>query len=271
MEKAPAELLSNTEPTKEYEEPPRTPGRWIALAWFLLGVLVGAVGLALFTTSPIRSGTDSTAMREAAREGMLDAIATLNATQGQVPERGTPAPVKTSFNLRDANRLGNKNAPVTIVEFSDFQCPYCQKFHQAIAPALIKDYVNTGKATIVYKHSAFLGQESVGAAQAAECAADQARFWPYHDLLFARQAGENRVAFTKDHLLGFARELGLDMTRFEPCLNNAQTQSRVQADTQEGEAAGVRGTPTFFVNGRPLVGAQPLEAFQAAIEQALKQ
>lgn len=271
MEKALAETPSNMEPVQEYQEPLRTPGRWIALAWFLLGVLVGAVGLALFTTWPIRSGANSTAMREAAREGVLDAIATLNATQGQVPERGTPEPVKTSFNLRDANRLGNKNAPVTIIEFSDFKCTYCQRFHQTVAPTLLKDYVNTGKVTFVYKHSAFLGQESVWAAQAAECAADQAKFWPYHDLLFARQAGENRVPFTKDNLINLARELGLDMVRFEPCLNNDQTQSRVQADTQEGEAAGVRGTPTFFINGRPLVGAQPMEAFKDAIEQALKQ
>jgi protein-disulfide isomerase len=126
-----------------------------------------------------------------------------------------------------------------------------------VEPTLIKDYVNTGKATLVYKHSAFLGQESVWAAQAAECAADQGKFWQYHDLLF-------------DKLVGFAKELGLDMTKFEPCLKNDQTLARVQADQEEGSEAGVRGTPTFFINSVPLVGAQPIENFRSAIEQALK-
>jgi protein-disulfide isomerase len=139
-----------------------------------------------------------------------------------------------------------------------------------VEPTLLKDYVNTGKVTLVYKHSAFLGQESTWAAQAAECAADQGKFWQYHDLLFARQAGENQGAFTKDKLIGFAKELALDMAKFEPCLKNDQTLARVQADVQEGQAAGVRGTPSFFINQAPLVGAQPIEAFRAAIEQALK-
>ncbi len=136
---------------------------------------------------------------------------------------------------------------------------------------MLKEYIETGKVTIVFKHSAFLGQESVWAAQASECAADQGKFWQYHDLLFARPAAGNQGAFTKDKLIGFARELGLDMTKFEPCLRNDQTLARVQADTQEGQAAGVRGTPSFFINGVPLVGAQPIEAFRTAIEQALKQ
>jgi len=140
-----------------------------------------------------------------------------------------------------------------------------------VEPTLLKDYVDTGKVTLVYKNSAFLGQESVWAAQASECAADQAKFWQYHDLLFARQNGENQGAFTEDKLIGFAQELELDMTKFEPCLKNDQTLARVQADTQEGQTAGVRGTPSFFVNGVPLVGAQPIEAFRTAIEQALKQ
>ena len=129
--------------------------------------------------------------------------------------------------------------------------------------------MDTGKATFVYKHIAILGQESLWAAQASECAADQGKFWQFHDLLFDKQNGENQGAFNKDKLLGFAQEMKLDMTKFEPCLNQDQTADRVKADSQEGQTAGVRGTPTFFVNGKPLVGAQPIEAFQAAIESAL--
>jgi protein-disulfide isomerase len=136
---------------------------------------------------------------------------------------------------------------------------------------LFEQYVNTGKVNFVYKHSAFLGQESVWAAQAAECAADQGKFWEYHDLLFSRQNGENQGAFNKDKLSGFAKEMGLDMAKFDPCLTNDETLARVQADTQEGQAAGVRGTPTFFINGQPLVGAQPLTAFQQVLDKQLGQ
>jgi protein-disulfide isomerase len=116
---------------------------------------------------------------------------------------------------------------------------------------------------------AILGQESLWAAEAAECAADQGKFWEYHDLLFSRQAGENQGAFNKDKLLAMAAELKLDMVRFEPCLKNDQTQGRVQTDTQEGQQVGVRGTPTFFVNGRAVVGAVPLQQLRAIVEQAL--
>jgi protein-disulfide isomerase len=139
-----------------------------------------------------------------------------------------------------------------------------------VKPALLQQYVDTGKVQFVYKHSAFLGQESVWAAQAAECAADQGKFWAYHDLLFERQGGENQGAFNKDNLVGFGKDLGLDMAQFESCLREDKTLARVQEDTEEGKRLGVRGTPTFFINGRPMVGALPLEAFQEAIEAALQ-
>jgi len=122
---------------------------------------------------------------------------------------------------------------------------------------------------MVYLHSPFLGPESVWAAQAAECAADQDKFWAYHDLLFSRQAGENQGAFTKDKLLTMAEELKLDMKRFEPCLRTDQTLARVNSDAQEARKLGVRGTPTFVINGRMVVGALPLQEFRNIIERAL--
>ena len=137
-------------------------------------------------------------------------------------------------------------------------------------PVLFKQYVETGQVTFVYKHMAILGTESTWAAQASECAADQGKFWEYHDLVFSRQAGENQGAFTRDKLLGMAQELKLDMTKFEPCLKNDQTRGRVQADTEEGQEANVRSAPTFFINEQRLVGAQPIEAFKAVIDEGLK-
>jgi protein-disulfide isomerase len=174
----------------------------------------------------------------------------------------------SQITIRPATRLGSPDAPITIVEFSDFQCPFCSKVEREAIAQLRSKYVYSGKISIVYKHAAVLGDESTWAAQAAECAADQGQFWSYHDLLFAKQAGENQGAFTKEKLIGFAQELKFDLTRFEPCLNNDETLARVQADTQEAHAVGVRGTPTFFFNGQPLVGAQPLAAFEKLITVA---
>jgi protein-disulfide isomerase len=136
---------------------------------------------------------------------------------------------------------------------------------------VLQPYIDSGKINFVYKHSAFLGQESVWAAQAAECAADQGKFWEYHDLLWDRWNGENQGAFVKENLISFAKELGLDSAKFDPCLQNDETLQRVIDDTNEGRQVGVTGTPTFFINGQPLVGAQPAEAFQAQIEAALGQ
>ena len=136
---------------------------------------------------------------------------------------------------------------------------------------MLQSYIDSGKVNLVYMHSAFLGQESVWAAQAAECAADQGKFWEYHDLLFERWNGENQGTFVKENLIGFAKELNLDMAKFEPCLMNDETLQRVVDDTEQGRQVGVTGTPTFFINGKPLVGAQPAEVFQSELDAALGQ
>ncbi len=271
----------------QFEEVDDTPTRsrtpaWIAPAWFFFGIIIGIVGTVAFSTIGPKAATtasaptfDTTAMRGAARDGVIEAIATLQAGGGQqqpAAESQEPTVVDPNqFTVRAANTMSNPGAKVTIIEFSDFQCPFCGRYQQSVHPALLEQYVKSGQVNFVYKHSAFLGQESVWAAQAAECAADQGKFWEYHDLLFSRQNGENQGAFNKDKLSGFAKEMGLDMAKFDPCLTNDETLARVQADTQEGQAAGVRGTPTFFINGQALVGAQPLQAFQQVLTQQLGQ
>lgn len=252
---------------------------WLGAAYFLLGMVVGIVGILVFNALTVRPPLDTAAVQQASRNGVLEALATAQANQPEAaPEsvvQATPAanpdaPVDMgSFALREANRKGDPAAPITIVEFSDFQCPFCRRAYDQVLPQIVRDYVDTGKATLVYKHTAFLGPESSWAAVAAECAADQNRFWDFHNLLFNRQNGENQGAFSKDKLLSFAAELKLDLTQFEPCLNNDETLARVQADTQEGRQAGVTGTPTFFINGRKIAGAQPYDRFRAIIEPLL--
>ena len=170
---------------------------------------------------------------------------------------------------QDRMALGPPDAPVVIEEYSDFQCPYCQRFAQQTAPRIVEEYVKTGKVRFVYRNFAFIGDESVWAAQAAECAANQSRFWDYHDKLFASQAGENRGAFSRDRLKGFVRSLDLDQATFARCLDNNETLGRVLQDKAEAQRLQVRSTPTFFINGQSVLGALPFEEFKAVIDRQL--
>lgn len=162
--------------------------------------------------------------------------------------------------------LGDSNAPVTIIEFSDFQCPYCGRFYAQVEPRIRQEYVDRGIVRLGYWHFAFLGAESQWAAEASECAAEQGAFWEYHDYLFEHQNGENKGAFSKDNLKQFAADLELDTVAFNECLDSGRYADLVQSFTQMGRQIGVQSTPTFVVNGVPVLGAQPFEAFQQVIE-----
>ena len=120
-----------------------------------------------------------------------------------------------------------------------------------------------------YQHFAFLGPESQRAGEASECAADQDAFWEYHDKLFDSQSGENQGAFNQDNLKRFAVELGIDTQAFDECLDSGKYASLVQEETQAAQTLGVRSTPSFLINGEPLVGAQPFDVFKQYIEAAM--
>ncbi len=131
-------------------------------------------------------------------------------------------------------------------------------------------YIQTGKVRFGYWHFAFLGQESFWAAEASECAAEQGKFWEYHDLLFERHQGENVGTYSKENLKRFAAELGLDTERFNECLDSGKYADLVRADTITARSLGVRSTPTFLINNRPVIGALPFEFFQQIIEAELE-
>ena len=131
-------------------------------------------------------------------------------------------------------------------------------------------YLQTGVVRFGYLQFAFLGPESQWAAEASECAAEQDAFWEYHDRLFDSQSGENQGAFSKDNLKQFAADLGLDTQDFDACLDSGKYASTVEDETQTTQSLGVRSTPTFLINGRPVVGAQPFEVFQQYIEEESK-
>jgi protein-disulfide isomerase len=164
---------------------------------------------------------------------------------------------------------GNPNAPVTLIEFADFQCPFCGLHAANASPRIHEQYVATGKVRLGFQHFAFLGPESQWAAEASECAADQNAFWEYHDYLYAHQNGENQGAFNKDKLKEFAAALGLNAKTFDDCLDSGKHGAFVTSQTQALGSLGVQSTPTFVLNGRALVGAQNFEVFQQMIEQEL--
>ena len=165
--------------------------------------------------------------------------------------------------------LGDKNAKVTVVEFADFQCPFCEQWFSNVESSLIKDYVNTGKVKFAFRNYAFLGQESTWAAEASYCANEQGKFWDYHDYLYKHQGQENSGAFSKANLEQFASDLGLNTSQFNQCLEQDKYASQVASEVKEGQTAGVNGTPTSFVDGQSVVGAQPYSAFKTLIDQEL--
>lgn len=190
-------------------------------------------------------------------------------TQPTTPT-GPTVPTKVDVKVSPDDPLkGNPNAKLTIVNFSDFQCPYCARFHQDVEPQIIKDYVDTGKAKFVFKNLAFLGKESTDAANAALCAKEQNKFWEYHDKLFDSQSGENQSGFALDKLKGFAAELGLNTTQFNSCLDSQKYNAQVAADNAEAGRNGFTSTPSTAVGTTPIIGAQPYAQFKTAIEAEL--
>ena len=162
---------------------------------------------------------------------------------------------------------GSPDAPVSIVEFSDFQCGFCRKFWKDTLPRIEEKYIRSGTVRFVYRHLAILGPPSVQAAIAAECAHEQGRFWPYHDRLFS-SAG--LFAFTTGNLKRYAEELRLNASQFNSCLDTERPREKVEQETVIGRMIGMTGTPGFLINGGRLVGAQPYEVFEEIIEDMLK-
>jgi protein-disulfide isomerase len=177
------------------------------------------------------------------------------------------APLDSGLTM-DGLVLGKAEAPVTVVEWGDYQCPHCGTFNQDIAPQLIADYVATGKVRFEYRNLAFLGDESIQAAEAAMCANDQGSFWRYHDTLFANQHGENQGAFANDRLKDMAKQLSLDTDQFNTCLDEGTHEDEVKATRQEASAAGITSTPTIVVNG-VMVPFRSYDDLKAAIEASL--
>ncbi|MFH1977830.1 MAG: DsbA family protein [Candidatus Aenigmatarchaeota archaeon] len=160
---------------------------------------------------------------------------------------------------------GNPNAPVTIVEFSDFECPFCARFFTSTHGQIVSEYVDAGHAKITFSNFPLsFHQNAQSAAEASECAHEQGKFWEFHDLVF-----ENQNSLDVTQYKQWASQLGLNTARFNSCVDTHKYAPEVRHDFAQGQAKGVRGTPSFFINGENLVGAQPFSAFKAVIDKYL--
>lgn len=177
----------------------------------------------------------------------------------QIPQIPTQ---RVEVSADDDPSKGPADAPVTIIEFSDYQCPFCKKV-EATINQIIETYGD--KIRFVYRDFPLgFHQYAQKAAEASECADEQGKFWEYHDKLF-----ENQQAINIENMKRWARDLNLDPDKFDDCLDSGKYASEVQKDLQDGQAAGVSGTPTFFINGKKLSGAQPFSTFKAIIDAEL--
>ena len=163
--------------------------------------------------------------------------------------------------------LGDPSAPITIVEFGDYQCHQCYNWFHNTKPAIVEEYIETGKANLVFVDLAFLGRDSPKASQASYCAEDQKLYWEYHDLLYNSQEPKIDGGWANtERLKAFAFSLGLDMDLFDNCLDSGKYSKRVQYNIQQARDHGVRGTPGFFIVGsdgqEQIGGAQPFSVFK---------
>jgi protein-disulfide isomerase len=170
----------------------------------------------------------------------------------------------------DPTALGDLHAPVVMVEYADFRCPFCGIFSRDTMPKLVDEYVKSGVLRIEWRDFVIYGQQSLDAAVAARAAGEQGLFWKYHDAIYAAAPERAHLALPPERLRQIARSVGVpDMAKFERDMNSSTLLGLVDADTKEGASIGVTGTPSFVVNNTPIVGAQPIDVFRQVIESAL--
>jgi len=168
--------------------------------------------------------------------------------------------------LRGSTILGDPNAKITMVEFGDYQCTFCYKFHSDTMEKIHEKYINAGNVNFVYRDFPLNGEDSILAAEASYCAQKQDAFWAYHDILYDNWGGENTGWITDDILLVFARNSGLNLDEFQSCMDNSEFRQKVLNNEEFAKKININATPSFliFSDGEVyrVIGAQPLEKFE---------
>ena len=228
----------------------------IAVAFFILGAGLGVLAYD-------RVNANTTAQVDAAvNRAVAAAVAAIPRSDTVAVEPTRDPNQRFAVDVEGDPAKGIDTAPVTIVEFADFHCGYCRRFLEQTMEPLLEAYGENVR--FVYRDYPILGNDSVTAAFAGECAQQQGKFWEFHDLVYA-----NQDDLSLDALTAHATELGMDVEAFTACVDSDETAALVQRDYEAGQQLGVSGTPTFFINGRMLVGAQPYQSFADYIDEEL--
>ena len=231
-------------------------------------LIAGALGFAGYQISTVnkQASTEDVNIDEKVQQGVEDYIAKQKEEEQKAIEEANKPQKVEDVSIDDDAVLGDPNAPVTIVEFSDYQCPFCGRHVAQVFPEIEKNYIDTGKVKYVFRDMPLtqLHSNAIELAIAAECAGDQDKYFEMHDKLFAHQDANSPEDIKK-----YANEIGLDLSAFNSCVENETPMDEIMADMADGEKYGVRGTPGFFINGWNLAGAYPYEDFEKLIEQEL--
>jgi protein-disulfide isomerase len=240
---------------------------WIVTAVVGVVALVvgGAIGFILALTAYNQGVGDAVTEINASLAEAVGAAQVAQAQQPAQPQAAPATPLPSQLDnvsVDDDPALGPADAPVVIVEFSDYHCPYCKRFEDETLPQIMETYGD--QIRFVYRDFPVVGGEVH--AVAAECADEQGDYWPYHDALFEDPGSFNSI----DDFVALAGELDLDTDAFSQCMESEDIQAEIVSDYQDGRSYGVTGTPTFFINGRRLIGAQPFAEFASIIDEELE-
>jgi protein-disulfide isomerase len=238
--------------------------------------LIIATGIAIFFAGMYFTNLNSDKISQ---EELDEAIAKLELKifQDRLDKNQPKIPIKISVD--DDPIIGSPNAPITIIEFSDFQCPFCARFHIQTLPIIMNEYVNDGKVKLVFRDFPIqsIHQNAIPASIAAECANEQGKFKEMHDILFEKQNEWSKKNTDNVIILfnQYASEFGLEEEKFDSCLKNGKYIEEIQKDLNDGRTYGITGTPGFFIGNDEigfveLKGAQPFESFKKVIDSQLK-
>jgi len=238
-------------------------------------ILVIAVSIASFFAGTYFANLNSDVIT---KSDLDDAISKLESKIQRVQQAPSQAPQPVKISMDDDPIRGDPNAPITIIEFSDFQCPFCARFHTQTLPLILKEYIDPGKVNLVYRDFPIqsIHPNALPAAVAAECANEQGKYWEYHDMLFENQNGWSRLdsGLVISTFSQYAIEIGLKSQQFDSCLESGKYLEEVQGDLSDGRDYDITGTPGFFIGNDKigfvkLSGAQPFESFKKVIDEQL--
>lgn len=242
---------------------PDAPVRKKGLIPLLIAAVAGLIAAVMLLTPALAGDTGGSNDSDAPVAGV-----SRDTTRPPVDPENDPFAQLVRRDADEVTAMGDIDAPVVMVNYSEFQCPFCGKFAKDTKPTLVEEFVKDGTLRIEWRDFPYLGEESTRAATAARAAGEQGKFWEFHDALFANQFPPNSGQLTEDYLVGVAGDLGLDTDKFRKDMTSDAITEAVTRDFREGQQIGVTGTPAFIVNGRPIIGAQPTEVFTDAIEEA---